>query len=123
MGGVRGGEGGDGARGAVGDEVGVGGDVGDELVQGRGVVGEDAGGGEGLQGRERVGDEGSGWCRGGLVVCGGRAWFREEGCWVRVEGGRGAEEQKSAGGFHAGGVACGCREGGSQQLERSVCME
>lgn len=124
VGGVRGGEGGDGARGAVGDEVGVGGDVGDELVQGRGVVGQDAGGGEGLQGRERVGDEGSGWSRGGLGVCGGRAWFREGGCWVRVEGGRGAEEQESARCFHAGGVACGCREGGgSQRLERSVCME
>lgn len=61
VGAVRGGEGGDGARGAVGDEVGVGGDVGDDVVQGLGVVGEDAGGGEGLQGREGVGDECSGW--------------------------------------------------------------
>ena len=57
MGGVRGGEGGYGARGAVGDEFGVGGDVGNEVVQGRGMVGEDAGGGEGLEGCERVGDE------------------------------------------------------------------
>lgn len=61
VGGVRGGEGGYGARGAVGDEFGVGGYVGDEVEQGRGVVGEDAGGGEGLQRGEGVGDECSGW--------------------------------------------------------------
>lgn len=48
MGGVRGGEGGYGARGAVGDEFGVGGDVGNEVVEGRGMVGEDTGGGKGL---------------------------------------------------------------------------
>ena len=57
MGDVRGGEGGYRARGAIGDKFGVGGDVGYDVVQGRGVVGEDAGGGEGLEGRERVGDE------------------------------------------------------------------
>ena len=61
MGDVRGGVGGYGARGAVGNEFGVGGDVGDEVIQGRGVVGEDAGGGEGLQGREGVGDKCSYW--------------------------------------------------------------
>ena len=57
MGGVGRGEGCDGARLAVGDELGVGGDVGDEVVQRRGVVGEDTGCGEGLQGCQRVGDE------------------------------------------------------------------
>lgn len=77
---VRGGVGGDGAGGAVGDEGWVGGYVGDQVVEGRGVVGEDAGGGEGLKGCEGVGDEGSGW------VCGfegeddvGGGGFGEEG--------------------------------------------
>lgn len=35
------------------------------------MVGEDAGGGEGLEGGEGVGDEGSGWSFGGVV---GRLW-------------------------------------------------
>ena len=43
--GVRCRERGDGARGAVGDEGGVGGDVGDQVVEGRGAVGEDPAGG------------------------------------------------------------------------------
>ena len=38
----------------VGDELGVGGDVGYEVVEGGGAVGEDAGGGEGLEGFEGV---------------------------------------------------------------------
>ncbi len=80
VGGVGGGEGGDGAGGAVGDEGGVGGDVGDEVVEGGCVVWEDAGGGEGLEGGEGVGDEGAG-----------------------LEGGGWAEEERSRGGFHGCG--------------------
>ncbi len=38
----------------VGDELGVGGDVGYEVVKGGGVVGEYSGGGEGLEGFEGV---------------------------------------------------------------------
>lgn len=61
--------GGYGAGGAIGDELGVGLDVGDEVVEGCRVVREDAGGGEGLEGGQGVGE---------VAGLGGISY----GCWV-----------------------------------------
>ena len=98
VGGVWGGGGGDGGGGAVGEEGGVGGDVGDEVVDGGGAVGEDGGGAEGLDGGEGVGDEGAGCCFGGRVG----NWFSREGevGGFGVEGGGGAGEKETGRCFH-----------------------
>lgn len=68
--GVWGGVGGDAGGFAVGEEGRVGGDVGDDFVEVALAVGEDAGGGEGLEGCEG-GGKGSGWGGGG-EMCAGR---------------------------------------------------
>ena len=69
------GVGGDAGGFAVGEEGRVGGDVGDDVVEVALAVGEDAGGGEGLEGGEG-GGEGSGWGFGGEICAG---WYYSEG--------------------------------------------
>ena len=85
----------------VGDELGVGGDVGYEVIEGGGAVGEGAAGGEGLEGFEGVGDEGA-------VGEGFREGSRWVGCWFGGEGGGWAEEAERGGGFHDGGAGDRC---------------